>query len=174
MVIKIACHFADKRLAVVLQSVFQCWVYRIISSSLSHLWCVVLSPQIYWCLACVGCCDVGTPQVFLGGKCEAPRSHIPIGVNWWECWGIWGTCCNFWCLILSRIWWGIPLTHFLLLCVRRCRIFTGESMRCSSPSTWSAWWRWKILLSLWWSLFLCTWYILCLNVCASVSHFISF
>ena len=43
-------------------------------------------------------------------------------------------------------------------------------MRYSTPSTWSAWWRLQILLLLWWSLFLCTWYILCPHVCVYFSH----
>ena len=75
-------------------------------------------------------------------------------------------------ILLSRIWWGIPLMCFLLLGLRRSCNCLWESMIFIPPSTWSSWWRWKILLSLWWLLFFCPWYILRPSVCVSFSNFI--
>ena len=54
----------QRMLYVVLQFVSRCWVYQNISSLLSHLWCVYLSPQSFGCLVCAGCCGVEIPQFF--------------------------------------------------------------------------------------------------------------
>ena len=62
---------------------------------------------------------------------------------------------------------------FLLLGVCRCRSHLGESMRCNSLSIWNSWWKWKILLSPWWFMFLCTWYILRPHMCVSFYHSLS-
>ena len=94
------------------------------------------------------------------------------GVIWWV-WKVkWGTCCDCRCWRLYRICRGIPLMRFLMLGVCWCLNFLGESMICILQITWSAWWRWQILLSLLWLLFIWTWYILHLYVCVSVSNFI--
>ena len=71
---------------------FRCWLYWMISSLLSHLWSVGLLPHPYWCLICIGCCDLGIPQFVLGGISRAPSSHIPIAIYLWVWRERWGTC----------------------------------------------------------------------------------
>ena len=146
-------------LAVVLISVIRCWVYRRVPSPLSYLWCVVISPQPYWCLVYFGCCNVEKYQVFLWGMRKAPISHSPIGVSWWGWKEIWGTCCDCRRWRLSIIWRGILLMNLLLIGMHWFCNWIGESIICRLPSTWSYWWRWQILLLIWLLLFLCTWYI---------------
>ena len=73
---------------------------------------------------------------------------------------------------MSRVWWGIPLMRFLLPDVFLCSNNLREIIICIPPSNWSYWWRWKIFLSLWWLMFLCTWYILRPRVCVSFSWFL--
>ena len=155
-----------------LQHVFWWWEYKIIYSSVPHLWCIVLSPQSSWFLLCIRCCNVEKYQVLKGGICEATISHIPIGLNWWGWRGRWVTCfdCRRW--NLSIIWRGLPFMHLLLPGMCWCHNRLIESMICIYPSTWSDWQRWKIILSLWWYLFLCTFYFLFPHVCVSVYHFI--
>ena len=136
------------------------------------MWCVVISPQISWCLVCYGCCYVEIPQMFLEGMWKVPSYHIPIGLCWWvwqekcdTCYGFWRWCLSIMCVVL-------PSMHLLLLGVRWCHNPLIESRRFRSPINWSARWRWLIIPLLWWFLFLCDWCILHPHVCFSVSHFI--
>ena len=105
---------------------------------------------------------------------EATSSQILAGVGLWGWWGIWGTCCDFWRWYMTIIFVGISLMQlvFLELCwyINSLR----DNSICSYPITWSSWWRWRILLSLWWLMFLCTWCILCPHMCVSFSRFICF
>ena len=112
------------------------------------------------------------PQFFKGGMWKAPISHIPIIGCWWG-WRVkLGTYCNCWIWRLYRICVGLPLTYFLMLGMYWFSNCLRESRRCISPSTWSYWWRWRILLSLWWLLFLWTWCIISPRVSVSVSKFL--
>ena len=101
-----------------------------------------------------------------------PRSLIAIRVNVWVSRGKWDTYCNFRHWRLSRIWQGLPLMCFLMIGVSWYSNRLRYSMIYITPSNWSAWWRWQVLISLWWSLFRCTWCIICPCLWVPVSRFI--
>ena len=103
--------------------------------------------------------------------CEALSSHIHTGLCWWWRQGrrvIFWYC---WYWHLDRSCRGLPLMNFLLIVMCRCFDPFKESMVFIPPSNWSAWWRWRILPSIWRSLFICTLCILCPHACIFVYHF---